>query len=291
VHQVLLFYKYVTIIEPGALAERFRTLMAKYQLLGRVIVASEGVNATMEGLKQNTEDFIKELFEDGRLADIEVKRSLGDGKSFPRTSVKVKEEIVSTKFDAKEVDPRLKTAPKLSPEELRKWYEEQRDFVVVDMRNDYEYISGHFKDSINLGLDSSRELPKALEKIEELKDKTVLTVCTGGIRCEKMSAMLQAKGFKDVYQLENGIHAYMEQYPGKDFLGTLYTFDDRKTMHFGGEREVIGTCHLCSAKTENYVNCMNDRCHLFYLLCEECQGGGKLACSDTCVEVLLTKKA
>ena len=284
--QVLLFYKYITIEDPRALAERFRFLMTKYQLLGRVIVATEGVNATMEGETESTENFLKELFEDERLSDIEVKRSVGDGKAFVRQSVKVRDEIVSTKFDIREVDPRLKTAARLTPEELRKWYEEQRDFVVVDMRNDYEYRSGHFKNSINLGLQASRDLPAALEKIENLKDKKVLTVCTGGIRCEKMSALLQVKGFKDVYQLQSGIHGYMEQYPGKDFLGTLYTFDNRITMHFGGEREVVGECHLCSGKTENYVNCANDECHLHYLLCEECRANGKVTCSDACAEII-----
>ena len=288
-HQVLLFYKYVTIEDPQALAERFRTLMAKYGLLGRVIVASEGVNATMEGETEKTEDFLKELFEDKRLSDIEVKRSVGDGKAFVRLSVKVRDEIVSTKFDPKEVDPRVKSAPKLSPEELRKWYEEQKDFVIVDMRNDYEYRSGHFKNSINLELEASRDLPKALPKIEELKDKTVLTVCTGGIRCEKMSALLEAKGFKDVYQLENGIHGYMEKYPAKDFVGALYTFDNRLTMHFGGEREIVGQCHFCSGKTENYVNCANNECHLHYLLCDDCRENGKLACSESCAEKVSIK--
>jgi UPF0176 protein len=289
-YQVLLFYKYVTIENPEALAERFRVLMKQYELKGRVIVATEGVNATMEGLTQHTEDFLKDLFEDERLADIVVKRSVGTGASFTRLSVKVRDEIVSTKFDPKEVDPRLKTAPRISPEELRTWYEEQKDFVIVDMRNDYEYQSGHFKDSINLGLAASRDLPAALEKIEPLKNKTVLTVCTGGIRCEKMSALLEAKGFTDVYQLENGMHGYMEQYPGKDFLGALYTFDNRLTMHFGGEREVIGTCRLCEAKTESYVNCANNACHLHYLLCSECSASGRTACSEACEAILLQGK-
>lgn len=288
-HQVLLFYKYVTVDDPQTLAERFRVLMKKYELLGRVIVAEEGVNATLEGLTENTERFIKELFEDSRLSDIAVKRSIGEGKSFRRLSVKVRDEIVSTKFDKGEVDPRAKTARKITPQELRFWYEKGKDFVVVDMRNDYEFQSGHFKNSVNPKLSASRDLPNALAKLEPLKNKTVLTVCTGGVRCEKMSAYLQAKGFNEVYQLENGIHGYMEKYPGRDFLGTLYTFDNRLVMDFGGEREIIGKCRLCSGQTENYVNCANDECHLHFLLCEECLQGGREACSKKCEEILLAK--
>ena len=284
-YQVLLFYKYVTIKDPEALAARVRALMQKYALMGRVLVAEEGINATVEGVREATEEFLKELFEDARLADIRVKRSVGTGKSFKRLSVKVRNEIVGTKYDPKEVDPRVKTAPRLSPRELRSWYEEQKDFVVVDMRNDYEFVSGHFKDSINPKIEVSRDLPNALAELEPLKNKTVVTVCTGGIRCEKMSALLQTKGFANVYQLEDGIHSYMEKYPGKDFLGTLYTFDKRLTMHFGGDREIIGTCRICSAKTEEYANCANNSCHRHYLLCADCREAGRLACSSECERV------
>jgi UPF0176 protein len=287
-YQVLLFYKYVTVSDPEALAERFRAFMQKYKLTGRVIIAEEGVNATLEGLYEHTEAFVKELFEDARLADIAVKRSVGTGESFRKLSVKVRDEIVGTRFE-KSVDPRVKTAPRLSPDELRAWYRQNKDFVIVDMRNDYEYQSGHFKNSVNPELENSRDLPLALPKLEPLKDKKVVTVCTGGVRCEKMSAYLLAKGFSDVYQLEDGIHSYMEQYPGQDFLGTLYTFDNRLVMDFGGEREIIGACRLCNTKTEQYVNCANNACHRHYLLCGSCQKNGKLACGEACEHFLQTQ--
>jgi UPF0176 protein len=98
-----------------------------------------------------------------------------------------------------------------------------------------------------------------------------------------MSAYLLAKGFKDVYQLEEGMHAYMEKYPGEDFLGTLYTFDKRLTMDFGGDREIVGTCRLCTNKTEEYVNCGNDFCHRHFLVCQNCKGEEKTFCSDECM--------
>lgn len=281
-HQVLLFYKYVTVENPQELRDWIFARATELGLTGRVLVAEEGLNGTLEGLHENTRVFASELLADARFTDMNIKTSVGDGTTFKKLSVKVRNEIVGTQFDPKTVDPRVATGKHLSPEELRAWYENEKDFVVVDMRNEYEYQSGHFKDSVNPGLRNSRDLPEAVAKLEELKDKTVLTVCTGGVRCEKMSAFLLAQGFKDVYQLENGIHSYMEKYPGQDYLGTLYTFDQRVTMDFGGERQIIGECRICSAKTERYVNCANDVCHLHFLACDTCQKTGNLLCTPGC---------
>jgi UPF0176 protein len=124
-----------------------------------------------------------------------------------------------------------------------------------------------------------------MNKLLPLKEKKIVTVCTGGVRCEKMSAYLMHKGFKDVVQLEGGIHTYMEKFPGKDFSGTLYTFDQRLTMDFGSEREVIGQCHLCEAATEKYINCAEDTCHFHFLACDVCRDAkGNVFCSPECKE-------
>lgn len=281
-HQVLLFYKYITIENPEALKgwviERAKAL----GLTGRVIVAEEGINGTLEGSVENTNIFKDEFLADSRFSDVQVKTSPGAGTTFPKLSVKVRDEIVGTRFDKTKVDPRKQTARHLRPEELRAWYESEKDFVVVDMRNDYEFASGHFKNSINPKLENSRDLPKALPRLESIKNKTVLTVCTGGVRCEKMSALLLSEGFTDVYQLDNGIHGYMEKYPGKDYLGTLYTFDGRLTMDFGGDREIVGQCFLCGAKTESYVNCADDTCHYHFLVCDGCKKEEGTFCSEKC---------
>ncbi len=281
--QVLLFYKYVTIANPLELKASYTALCDKYNLTGRTIIAKEGINSTLEGLKEDTENFLKEFLHDERFSDMQIKRSKGYGETFPKLQVKVREEIVATRFP-KEVDPRVKTAPHLSAEELRSWYENKKDFVVVDMRNSYEYESGHFKNSIDPGMDASRELPELIEKIkEETKDKTVLTVCTGGVRCEKMSEYLVQGGFKEVYQLDGGIHSYMEKYPGKDFLGTLFTFDNRLVMDWGGEREVVGTCKRCYTKNEQYQNCANAECNMLFLICNDCMSTeGPGFCSEKC---------
>jgi len=280
-YEVLLFYKYVAITRPKQVADMVRGLSIKFGFIGRVIVAEEGINATLEGTTENTQKFIEEFFKDKRFSDIQIKRSASAGNSFPKLSVKVREEIVGTKFP-KIVDPREKTAPYIKPEELKKLYEENADFVVVDMRNSYEFASGHFKNSIDPGLENSRDLPEVLEKLENYKDKKIVTVCTGGIRCEKMSAYLIHRGFENVEQLDGGIHSYMEKYPGQDFKGGLYTFDQRLVMDFGGEREIVGVCMLCGDKTEKYVNCANLACHKHFLACENCQSEEGTYCKDGC---------
>ncbi len=281
--QVLLFYKYITVSDPEALKRTYQVLCEKYNLKGRTIIAEEGINSTLEGTVEDTESFLKEFLIDARFSDMQIKRSKGDGDSFPRLSIKIRKEIVATQFP-KEIDPSVATAPHLKPEELKSWYETDKDFVIVDMRNSYEFESGHFKKSIDPGMDASRELPTLINKIkEETKDKTILTVCTGGVRCEKMSAYLMHEGFKDVYQLDGGMHSYMEKYPGEDFLGTLFTFDNRLVMDFGGEREVIGKCKRCAAPNEQYQNCANAECNMLFLICNDCMSSeGPGFCSERC---------
>ena len=232
-YQVLLFYKYVTIDAPEELAETVRSLATELSLIGRVIVAAEGINATLEGTVENTESFVARFILDGRFADIQIKRSAGNGKSFSRLSVKVRDEIVSTGFTSDEADPRVSTAPKLSAEELRDWYENERDFVVVDMRNNYEFASGHFKDSVEPGISASRHLPLMLDKLASLKEKTIVTVCTGGVRCEKMSAYLMNKDSRTSISSTRHPHLY-GKVSGQGFLGdALYI---RSTAHDGFRR-------------------------------------------------------
>lgn len=281
-HQVLLFYKYVSIEQPSEYVASFRALCEKYSLKGRVLIAEEGINATLEGLTEDTESFVKEWKSDSRFADVQIKRSPGTGESFKKLSVKLRNEIVGTKFP-KEVDPRIKTAPHITPDELHALYEKNEDFVVIDMRNSYEYESGHFKNSIDPGMKASRELPEKLEKLRIYQDKKVVTVCTGGIRCEKMAEFLAHSGFKDVSQLDGGMHTYMEKYPEGHFKGTLFTFDERMTMDFGGNREIIGRCKMCSEPTEIYQNCSNAECNMLFLLCENCTTeSGPIFCEPAC---------
>ncbi len=239
---------------------------------GRIIVAKEGINGTIEGTKENTEKYIEWMNKDKRFKKIHWKKSVGDGTCFPRLSVKVRDEIVSLHLHENDFDPNETTGVHLKPEKLQEWYESGKEFYIVDMRNDYELQVGKFENTIFPGLKNFRDLRERLPEIENLKDKTVLTVCTGGVRCEKASGFLMKEGFKDVYQLDGGMVTYMEKFPSQHFKGSLYVFDKRKTITFDDptNHEVIGRCVKCEAPSERYVNCAYPQCHEHMIVCETC---------------------
>ncbi|MFZ2620959.1 MAG: rhodanese-related sulfurtransferase [Minisyncoccia bacterium] len=292
-HTIILFYKYVEIDNPEKLRDRQRSLCEKLGLKGRVIVAKEGINATLEGTTKNINEYLKEYLSDLRFSDTHIKKSTGDGDSFPRLSVKVRKEIVTLGLED-DINPNEITGKHLKPEELKQWYKSGKDFVIVDMRNDYEFKVGRFKNSIMPRLQNFRDVPKALGDVEKLRDKTVLTVCTGGVRCEKASGLLVREGFKDVYQLDGGIVSYMEKFPAQEFQGSLYVFDKRIIMDFdsvnnlGDKHVVIGKCDKCGLSNERYVNCKRPECNKHFICCESCsEPDGRSFCSIECREKMM----
>ncbi len=276
-YQILLFYKYVYIAEPDTVRDWLRDICQKLELKGRLIVATEGLNITLEGTTEHTETFIKLLEQDDRFLDIHFKRSVGTGTAFPRLSVKTRSEIVSAHLGTCDIDPNKLTGKRLSPEELNAWLhaseDQKKEFYIVDMRNAYEHEVGHFAGSICPPMDNFRDLPEITKGIAHLKHKTVVTVCTGGVRCEKASGYLLSQGFVDVYQLDGGIVSYMEKYPNEDFHGKLYVFDGRVMMGFytdDPKHVVVGTCKGCGEKSENIVDCRTGACNGQFVLCEQC---------------------
>lgn len=271
-YQILLYYKYVRVDDPEKLKIEQKALMEKLNLKGRIIVATEGINGTLEGLKEDTEKYIKQLTKDKRFKDTNFKKSEGTGNAFPKLSVKVRPEIVAARLP--DIDPNITTGKYLSSDQLYEWYKSGKEFYTVDMRNDYEYDSGYFENSIFSGLHNFYDLPSVLPKLEKLKDKTIVTVCTGGVRCEKASGFLVVNGFKDVYQLKDGIQTYMEKYPNTFFKGKLYVFDGRITVGFNTEdksHEVVGRCYLCKTPADTYVNCEYHMCHYHFIACKNCR--------------------
>ncbi len=285
-YTIILFYKYAHIDDPKALRDEQFALCTRLAMRGRMIIAHEGINGTFEGTDAACKKYMDHMKADPRFADVHWKISKGtpDGTAFPRLSIKVRKEIVSlhlgnpigksTSDGAGEadIDPNKITGIHLKPEDLRAWYEQGKKFNIVDMRNDYELRVGKFEGTVFPELNNFRDLKKNLKKIEDLKDTTVLTVCTGGVRCEKASGLLVREGFKDVYQLDGGIVSYMEKYPGQDFKGSLYVFDKRIVMNFNDKdtHEVIGRCDKCGVPSEHYVNCGNLMCHDHFICCENC---------------------
>lgn len=287
-HTILLYYKYVDIADPTQYMHEHRTLCETLGLTGRIIIAHEGINGTVEGTTEATTTYMETMHADARFSDMVFKISEGTGHAFPKLSIKVRPEIVSAHLGDEDVNPQEVTGKRLDPDVLDQWYDEARDFVVVDMRNDYEFEVGHFENSIMPGLQNFRDLPRVLETLEPLKEKTVVTVCTGGVRCEKASGYLVKKGFKDVYQLDGGMATYMARHPGKAFKGKLYVFDGRVVVGDSRpeeEQEVISSCKLCKQPSELYVNCANELCHLHFICCMNCRAEDERAfCCHDCKE-------
>jgi UPF0176 protein len=284
-HQVLLYYKYVDIEDTEAVREAQRLLCLALNLKGRIIVAKEGINGTVEGLTEDTQQYIEVMERNKYFKGISYKKSVGTGNAFPKLSVKVRPEIVTAGIP--DLNPNKATGKYLSADELHDWYETGKEFYIVDMRNEYEYISGFFEGFIPSGMNNFYDLEKVLPRLAHLKDKTVVTVCTGGVRCEKASGFLVVNGFNDVYQLKDGIQTYMEKYPNQHFKGKLYVFDNRLTVGFNiddSKHEVVGKCDHCGTASDTYVNCQYNFCHRHYISCSGCMDKetGFAFCNDTC---------
>ncbi len=267
---VILFYKFADIADPAAFVAAHKQKAGELGLTGRMLVAEEGVNGTFEGTRENIEEYKNFLRQDPLFVDMKIKESAGMGKAFPKLKIKVRSEVVT--LGAGRFDVAEETATELAAEELQKWYENDEDFVVLDLRNSYEIASGQFDRTIDPGLRNFRDLPEKIAALGDLKDKKVVTVCTGGIRCEKATCLLKREGFTDVYQLKDGIHTYMEQFPGEHFKGTLFVFDDRMTTDVvtPSQKEIIGVCSFCSIPTEKYCSDDSVRPSRKLLVCTDC---------------------
>lgn len=288
---ILLYYKYTEIKNPKELMEAQRELCEELHLKGRIIIATEGINGTVEGFEDDIKQFIEEMTKDSRFCDIQWKKSNGTGDAFPKLSVKVRSEIVSSYLEEKNINPNNITGKYITPDELHYWLHPKKgtigkEFYIVDMRNDFETKSGYFENSIFPGLRQFRDLKSVVLNLEHLKNKTIVTVCTGGVRCAKASGFLMTQGFNDVYQLKGGIVSYMEKYPNMDFKGKLYVFDKRLVMGFNTDsidHTVVGVCEKCGNKSEHYINCSNTICHRHFILCVECSDEkGEGQCPKEC---------
>jgi len=272
-YQILLYYYYGQLPDAKQLVEAQRALCQQLGLTGRILVGEEGINGTLEGETEATEAYVRQLKADPRFAGVHMKRSRGTGNAFPKLVVKYRPEIVSAYLGEDDFNPADFTAPYIYPEQLHDWIRSGKEFYIVDMRNTYEHDSGHFAGSILPKMRNFRDLPAAMPELEHLRDKLVVTVCTGGVRCEKASGFLLKKGFKEVYQLYGGIVSYMELFPNQDFLGKLYVFDGRVTMGFNTDSPdhvVVGRCRHCGVACERYVNDDGDQNRPHFICCEAC---------------------
>ncbi|GAA4450546.1 rhodanese-related sulfurtransferase [Nibrella saemangeumensis] len=278
-YRVLLYYIYTPIENPEHYCDEHHQLCLRLNLLGRIIVAPEGLNGTVSGLATDCQTYIDTLKADPRFAAIDFKVEEHDTHAFKKLHVRLKEEIVNSDLP---VDPLKRTGTHLEPDEFKK-LKDQEDVVLIDMRSNYEHTVGKFKGAITFDMENLRELPEHMHEIEHLKDKTIITYCTGGIKCEKASAFLLEQGFENVYQLHGGIIKYGLEAGGEDFEGKCYVFDNRLTVDVNKVNpKVISTCYRCGTPSDRMVNCANAGCNNHMPLCEACGWQYEGTCSDAC---------
>ncbi|MEK7642361.1 MAG: rhodanese-like domain-containing protein [Patescibacteria group bacterium] len=271
-YKVILFYKFTEIESPERLMKEQRKLCESLGLKGRMFIAKEGINATFEGAEENIEKYKNTLAEDGRFEDIVFKESVGTGKAFSRLQVTAKKEVVT--LGVGEFDIKGETAPEIRAEELEEMYKNNEDFVVLDLRNDFEVEVGYFDKTYNPNLKNFRDLPQNVEKLSSLKARKVVAVCTGGIRCAKATCLLKKEGFNNLYQLKDGIHTYIEKYPNSHFKGALFVFDNRMIVRVGenNNSEVVGKCFSCNKECEKFWSDDSLRPSRKVICCQDCVG-------------------
>lgn len=288
--KIILFYKYIPIEYPKQILKWQRKLCTKLNLKGRIILGSEGINATLGGHANALEGYKTALSKHQLFGDIDFKESAGSADDFPRLAILIKNEIVNLGVEPEtlKVD---QGGIHLKPEQAHTLMEEKPDdLVILDCRNSYETCIGTFKGAIRPKTRYFREFPQWVDdNIALFKNKQVLMDCTGGIRCERASAYLKQKGIaKQVYQIEGGIHRYVEKYPDGFFRGKNYVFDRRIAVQVNDD--ILGQCYSCNKVCDEYTNCFNAKCNLHFISCAECTNLYNNTCGSPCKELLLTKQ-
>ncbi len=276
--KVILYYKFVPVKDPDVTMLWQRELCEKLGLKGRIIISPHGINGTLGGGLDALRAYKSSMNKSIIFKGITYKWSEGGAGDFPRLNVKVRPELVSFGVpDEIKVDEHgvIGAGKHLKPQQVHDLIEEKGgDVVFFDGRNAYEAKIGKFKNAIVPDTKTTRDFVEEIEspKYDAIKDKPIVTYCTGGIRCEALSALMKNRGFKDVYQIDGGIAKYGEAF-GDDgeWEGKLYIFDKRMTTAFSDKAKDIGECTHCQQKTSNFVNCANMQCNKLVLVCTDCQ--------------------
>lgn len=239
-------YKFVSLVE-AALPDLRAVLKENADacdLKGTILLSTEGINCFLAGTRDNIEGFKSFLEERPAFSDLYYKESFSDYQPFSRMLVRIKKEIIS--MGHPEIQPEKEVAPHISPEEFKRWYEEKKDMLVLDARNDFEVALGTFDGAMDLGMESFRSFPDLVKLLpEELKNKPVVTFCTGGIRCEKAAQYMLDQGFKKAYQLEGGILNYFEKCGGDHYHGECFVFDKRVALDSELKETKTQQCYAC----------------------------------------------
>lgn len=283
--KILLFYAFTPLVDPEAVRLWQRDLGQSLGLGGRIILSKHGINGTVGGDVRAVKMYLRKTREYAPFRDIDVKWSEGTGDDFPRLSVRVRDELVS--FGAPDeltVDETgvVGGGARLTPEQLHELVAE-KEVTFFDGRNAFEAQIGHFKDAVIPPVSNTREFVAELDsgRYDHLKDRPVVTYCTGGVRCEVLSSLMISRGFSEVYQLDGGIARYGEAY-GDDGLweGALYVFDKRMSVEFSDHAAVVGACVACGESSRHMQNCADPACRVQLVVCEACAAASVIHCDE-----------
>ncbi|MDT0642125.1 rhodanese-related sulfurtransferase [Zunongwangia sp. F363] len=284
----LSFYAYAKIGNPQLFRNHLFLAWDQMDVLGRIYVAHEGINAQLSVPAKNFDVFKKFIDEIYFLENVRLNIAIEhDAKAFLKLKVKVRKKIVADGLNDASFDV-TNRGIHVDAEKFNALLDDP-DTVLVDMRNHYESEIGHFKGAITPDVDTFRDsLPIIEEDLKDYKeDKNLVMYCTGGIRCEKASAYYKHKGFKKVFQLEGGIIEYARQVEKQNlenkFLGKNFVFDHRRSERIS--EDVIAHCHQCGKACDTHVNCANEACHLLFIQCEECAMEMNNCCSEECMKI------
>ena len=237
-------YKFEPLVDPIDLVSLYQKKCDELELKGTMLISKNGINFSLAGTQQATDTIIAFLEEDNRFLNIPLKVTYSETQPFRRMKVRLKKEIIS--LGRKDINPRELTGERISPQDLKNLLDNKEDVLVLDTRNEYETRVGKFENAIDLNLDTFRDFPEAIESLpEEYKDKQIVMYCTGGIRCEKASAVMMKAGFVDVKQLEGGVLDYFKETGGAYWEGDCFVFDERVALDTDlNETEYI-YCYIC----------------------------------------------
>jgi UPF0176 protein len=277
--EVILYYKFTPVEDPETMVEEHKSFCKKLGLKGRIYIGIEGINGTLGGTPEQINAYKKYMTAIDGFNDIDFKTDACDEIPFARLKCKTRDEIVALHTKADPDDG----GNYLSPHQWKQVMESDDNYVMIDVRNDYESKIGHFEGAVMPQVENFYEFPKWLDRLQVSKDKKVLMYCTGGIRCEKFSALMKQQGWQDVNQLEGGILKYRKDEGGEHFKGKCFVFDDRLAVPVNEEdMEPIACCEITGKPADTYINCANMECNKLFVCSEE---GARLmegCCSEEC---------
>lgn len=283
-YRVLLYYKYVKIEDPETLTAEHLKFCKALGLKGRIHIGYEGINGTVSGTVEQTDQYMETMKQDPRFSDMVFKIDESEGHAFKKMHVRFREQIVNLSLED-DINPNELTGNYLEPKEFLQKMQDHNT-VVIDVRNDYEYDLGHIRGAIRPDVKTFRDTPEWFRENKEMfEGKTILTYCTGGIRCEKFSGWLKREGFVDVHQLHGGVVTYSKdpEVQGQLWDGKLYVFDERISVPVNHvEHVIVGRDYFDGEPSERYVNCANPECNKQILCSEENEHKYLRGCTHEC---------